>query len=237
MNLSNLKLITFDATNTLIKFRLPPWQLYINVAKDHGFYGTEDDVRNKMLESYKLMCKTHPNYGKTSIGWEKWWSQLVQITLRDYLPASADLNAVANKLISEFKTARCWRIADGSVKLIDHFRKLNITVGIISNFDPRLYDILQSLKLDKSFDFIVTSYETGYSKPDKKIFKKALKMCKNRVKPLQALHIGDDIHNDYEGAKAAGWQAVIVNPNVIFETPLESQRVFNSLEDLYSSII
>ncbi|XP_075990913.1 rhythmically expressed gene 2 [Anticarsia gemmatalis] len=236
MSLRNIKLITFDVTNTLLKFRMPPWQFYTVIAKDYGYKGTENEVKMKLKDNFEVMWEKHPNFGKTSIAWEQWWTEVVRMTLVDNLPANADINCIANKLINEFKTDKCWCVAQGGDILLSHLKKQNISLGVISNFDPRLNDILQNVGLFKYFDFVLTSYEIGYSKPDERIFKRAIEMCKHDLKPAEALHIGDDYDRDYQGARAAGWHAVLINSKITTETPPAPQHVFNSLEDLYATI-
>ncbi|KAG6446960.1 haloacid dehalogenase-like hydrolase domain-containing protein 3 [Manduca sexta] len=235
MSLQGIKLVTFDATNTLLKFRIPPWHFYTIVARDHGFKGSPDDVKTKMKDSFKLMWEKHPNFGKDTITWEGWWRQLVKLTLKDHLPASADVATLADTLINEFKTKRCWCIADGGDNIICSLRKQGVSVGIISNFDPRLDDILKNLNLHDVFEFILTSYKSGFSKPDKRIFEYALKLCKQPVEPNEALHIGDDLQKDYEGARSAGWHALLVTTNLP-EKPPAKDHVFNNLEQLSLAI-
>lgn len=234
--LSKIKLVTFDVTNTLLKFKLPVSQYYAMVAQDYGFKGTQEDVKTKFKKSFNYMCEQHPNFGKKSIKWENWWCRVVTMTLKDNLPSSANFDAIAHKLIDEFKTDRCWECADGGHKLIDHFKSLGIAVGVISNFDPRLNEILQNVSLHKHFDFIVTSYETGYSKPDERIFKSAIDKCiSSSVTPSEALHIGDDVVKDYEGARMAGWHALLVNPKTQ-QSKASQKHIFKNLNELSSAI-
>lgn len=236
MSLNGIKLITFDATNTLLKFRVPAWQYYTLVARDYGFTGNEDFVKGRLNDSYKTMWDKFPNFGRSLISWEEWWTEVVRKTFEGQLPASANVDNIANKLINEFKTSRCWCVAPAGDRLLGALRSQCITIGVISNFDPRLNEILQSVKLKNYFDFVLTSYQIGYSKPDKRIFKHALKQCKTLVSPSEALHIGDDEKKDYEGAKAAGWHAILISSRFKTEKPPAMEHVFSNLEELSISI-
>lgn len=236
MSLQGIKLITLDATNTLLKFKIPPWQFYTIIAQDYGFIGSEDDVKIKLSDNIKDMWRKYPNYGKSSISYEKWWSEVVKKTLQDHVPVATNLDIIANKLIDEYKTSKCWCIADGANELIDVIKNsLNVEIGVISNFDPRLNEIMRNLDLIHKFHFILTSYDVGYSKPDERIFTSALKITKKDIKPYEALHVGDDLEKDYKGARAAGWHAILVNPNET-NIPQESHCVFKNLSDLCSAI-
>lgn len=233
MSLNKIKLVTFDATNTLLKFRVPPWHQYMVVARDYGFKGTEHEVRYRFKDSFKLMSHKYPNFGKSNIDWSTWWTQVVRLTFEGQLPETADVDSIANRLIDEFRTPKVWSIADGANKLLYLLCSRGISVGVISNFDPRLHDILQSMGIANYFDFIITSYECGYSKPDGKIFKIALKRCAARPTAIESLHIGDDLKKDYVGARAAGWNAILVTEGLLIsETPPAQHHVFTNLEKL-----
>lgn len=235
MGLKGIKLVTFDITNTLLNFRMPPWQYYTVVAKEYGFQGKDDALKDKVKRNTKYLWEKYPNFGKSSILWEEWWTRLVEMSIKDHMPVCTDLRGIARKIIDDYRSAKCWRIAEGGDMLIEHLKKSGITVGVISNFDPRLYEILKCIKWDKKFDFILASYDIDYIKPDKKIFKCALDKCQG-AKPSQALHIGDDVAKDYEGAQAAGWHALLVNPTMNSETPPAPQHVFSSIDNLYKTI-
>ncbi|KAL0851848.1 hypothetical protein ABMA28_000147 [Loxostege sticticalis] len=236
MSLKGIKLITFDATNTLLKFRVPPWQYYTVIARDHGFTGSEEMVRGRLLDSYKIMWDKYPNFGRSKISWEEWWTRVVKKTFEGHLPSSANVDNIAAKLIDEFKTSKCWSVAPAGDRLLCVLQSRGKTVGVISNFDPRLKDILQSVKIKDYFDFILTSYQIGYSKPDERIFKHALEQCEKLVKPSEALHIGDDVNKDYQGAKAAGWHALLVADKIESEIPPALGHVFKNLEELCLAI-
>lgn len=236
MPLSGIKLVTFDVTNTLLKFRKPPWEHYANVAKKYGFNGEGISIKKKLLNNYNVMSKQYPNFGKDSISWQQWWSKIIEMTFQGELPPDANIDMISEKLINDYKTPNCWQIVEGSEDLIRLFKQFNVTIGVISNFDPRLHEILLNLNINKYFEFILTSYEIGVCKPDKKFFEIAQAKCKNCIKPSECLHIGDDISKDYEGAKGAGWHALLITNELNSVKPqMLTKTVFN-LKDLCTSI-
>lgn len=237
MALKGIKLVTFDATNTLLKFRIPPWEFYATVARDYGFKGTGHDLKQRMLDNLQVMSRKFPNFGRDTIKWHEWWRRVVKATFHGQLPPFiTNLDSLADHLIDEFKTTKCWTCAEGGDDLLRILKNRQITIGVISNFDPRLHDILQNTNLSKSLDFVSTSYEIGFSKPDIRIFKDALDKCKLRVKPSESLHVGDDVRKDYMGARTSGWHALIVANDLDTETPPASQHVFKSLDKLALAI-
>jgi FMN phosphatase YigB (HAD superfamily) len=69
-------------------------------------------------------------------------------------------------------------------------------------------------------DFVVQSYDVGHEKPDRRIFDAATSLLSQTLADegkgvstddFEKLYIGDDVENDYFGAKAAGWDAALVD--------------------------
>lgn len=233
MYLKGIKLVTFDATNTLLKFRTPPWEYYALIAEKYGYKGKGNNLKGQLLNNYKIMNEKYPNFGKCSISWKKWWTEVVKRTFYNQIP-DTNLDVVAQILIEEFKTIKCWSKAQGCDNLINLLKQSGITIGVISNFDPRLHDILENVNLVDSLKFVITSYEVGFSKPDKRIFEYAQLKCNLNLLPSECLHIGDDLQKDYEGARNAGWHSVLISDNI--QEYEKSVLVFKSLEKLCETL-
>jgi putative hydrolase of the HAD superfamily len=79
---------------------------------------------------------------------------------------------------------------------------------IVSNWDCSLPDWLGPPGLMKLVDGVVTSADVGAAKPDPRVFRRALALA--GVGADGAVHVGDSLDNDLEGARAAGIRAVLV---------------------------
>jgi HAD superfamily hydrolase (TIGR01509 family) len=79
---------------------------------------------------------------------------------------------------------------------------------VVSNWDCSLTDVLGGLGLLPLFDAVVTSAEVGASKPDARIFRAALAAA--RCDAAEAVHVGDSVVNDIEGARGAGIRALLL---------------------------
>jgi len=82
-------------------------------------------------------------------------------------------------------------------------------LGIVSNWGWCLPYICRQLGLAKYFDFILASSRAGCAKPHPGIFQRAVAIA--GVAPAQALHVGDSIYADVNGARAAGLDAVLLD--------------------------
>ena len=79
---------------------------------------------------------------------------------------------------------------------------------MVSNWDCSLADWLEPLGLLEHVDGVVTSADVGAAKPDAAMFERALALA--GVEPAEAVHVGDSVENDVEGARAVGIRAVLV---------------------------
>lgn len=65
------------------------------------------------------------------------------------------------------------QVSSGAFPAVQRLRKGGIKTAIISDFDTRLRELVQSYGLDRAFDQIICSAEVGAEKPDPKIFLEA----------------------------------------------------------------
>lgn len=242
--LSHFRLITFDVTDTLLKFKSSPGKQYAKIGAMYGVLGDNKTLSDNFKVNWRKMTTEHPNFGLHSgIGWENWWKKIVHDTFKDSVINVKDkqLDTIAQQLIHIYKTSTCWQHCHGALNLLSYIRSKDIPMGIISNFDPRLNEMLSNVKLKHFFNFVLTSYEFGAEKPDKMIFEGAMSVSKiNNLKPDECLHIGDKPLLDYYGAKNSGWHAILINnPDEIKKKhpELDSQHLYTSLYHLHKYFI
>ena len=79
--------------------------------------------------------------------------------------------------------------------------------------------VAREMGLDTLADFVVTSGEIGMGKPHPPIYLAAL--ARANANPSQAVHVGDSVTGDIEGAMAVGITPIYINryPNTPPETP------------------
>ncbi|KAJ8876388.1 hypothetical protein PR048_020833 [Dryococelus australis] len=208
------RLVTFDVTGTLLKFRMSPGEKYAEVAANFGLKVEPRVLTNNFRTHFRDMCRRHPNFGHTTgLGWKKWWTSVVVETFSSSEKQKINehvLKTIAETLIEDYKSCDCWVVTDGSVSALSRFKESGMHLGVVSNFDSRLENVLESTDLIKYFDFVLGSYAVGHEKPSARIFNSALQSIPGAVQPNQALHVGNDPVLDFQGARNAGWNAVLV---------------------------
>jgi len=101
-----------------------------------------------------------------------------------------------------------WKLFPDVVPTLRELRSLGLELGIVSNFDSRLFNVLRGLSIADLFDTITISSLAHAAKPSPKIFELALEQ--HAVEPGEAMHVGDSVRDDVEGATKAGLRAVLL---------------------------
>lgn len=92
---------------------------------------------------------------------------------------------------------------------LEELRDRGFRLGLISNFETWLDDLLGDLGLNEFLEVSVISGREEYEKPHPMIYRLALE--RGGIDPRQALHVGDSPISDYDGAREAGMQAVLLD--------------------------
>jgi putative hydrolase of the HAD superfamily len=98
---------------------------------------------------------------------------------------------------------------DDVAAAMDILRLQGLTLGLISNMNQRGNELTESLGLDPYLDFAVTSLDVGAEKPHPPIFRAAL--ARAGVRPDEAVHVGDQVASDVEGARSVGIHPVLLD--------------------------
>jgi REG-2-like HAD superfamily hydrolase len=203
--------VTFDVTNTLIHSpRLG--ELYAEVLGRHGVTVTPAEAARLVREVWQeLACRAEPGHDRFTShpgGPRGWWKRFLE-RMCEHLEAPPPSPFAAAELFHRFATPEAWEVFPEVPGVLAALRDRGLRLGVVSNWDPRLPDLLESLGLAQSFDAIVYSSEVGVEKPDPRIFRSALDRL--GVPPEAALHVGDGKVEDAEGAAAAGLHALLLD--------------------------
>ena len=206
--------VFFDAVGTLFGVRGSVGQVYRDIAQNHGVTVDAAVINRAFYDSFKASppC-TFPGVDVLEVPQleQQWWSTIAQQTFdrAGVLNQFEDFSSFFSDLYVHFETAKPWSVYPDTVPTLEKLRSLNISLGVLSNFDSRLYKVLRALNLADFFESITISTEAGVAKPDPKIF--AIALAKHQCEPANAWHIGDSRQEDYEAAIAAGLRGVLLD--------------------------
>lgn len=237
-----LKLCTFDVTNTLLKFKMTVGEQYAKVGRIYGVDRDPAQITAAFQQHWKVMNTDYPNFG-CSVGLtsQDWWRRIIHKTFSvdDGRLTSKQLDCITSHLYDIYKNNVCWELVPGALPLLQHLKKKNVSMGVISNFDERLESVLSAYDINSYFNFVIASYVVRVAKPDKKIFDLALTYSPG-IMTSNALHIGDDIKLDYEAAKNAGWNALLIcdkNKKMNLPQDIDLSEVVEDITQIESHIV
>ncbi len=206
------EVIFFDAAGTLIEVRGSVGEIYNRVAREFGFEAEPSALQQNFARAFRLQPPMAFPVGipePTLRELEKdWWRNLVKAVFAD-LRSFPRFDEFFDELFERFRRREFWRVYDDVEPTLAELKQRGLKLGVISNFDSRLYGVLRACKLSRFFDSVHISTQAGAAKPDPAIFQAALNH--HGVEPKQAWHVGDGLREDVEGALAAGLKAFLID--------------------------
>jgi putative hydrolase of the HAD superfamily len=115
---------------------------------------------------------------------------------------------VEGNLVEPLLASLRFRAYPDAAPALRELRARGTRLVVVSNWDVSLHERLAETGLAELVDGAVASAELGHAKPDRAIFEHALGLA--GAAPETALHAGDTLEADVEGALAAGLRAVLV---------------------------
>ncbi|KAK4811486.1 hypothetical protein QYF61_010385 [Mycteria americana] len=205
-----LRLLTWDVKDTLLRLRQPVGESYAAEARAHGVRVQPEALGQSFREAYGAQSRLFPNYGRgQGLSSQQWWADVVKQTFRlSGVHEDGVLTLMAESLYRDFCSARNWEVLPGASETLSRCCQRGFCMGVVSNFDNRLENILSQCNLRHHFEFVLTSEDAGFAKPDGRIFEKALRL--SGVPPEQAAHVGDDYTRDYRAARAVGMHSFLL---------------------------
>ncbi|MEE9217812.1 MAG: HAD-IA family hydrolase [Acidobacteriota bacterium] len=202
--------VFFDVGNTLLHVHPSVGELYASVAKRHGAQLEPGRLQEQFDAAWEKMTSGVPRgvnrYRRHPGGEIGWWQDVVQQTFEG---TGFDPGEHFQDFFDTFSAAGAWRAYPDTHEALADLRQRGVMLGVISNWDSRLPMLLEATGLRRYFSLIVCSSAEDIEKPAMEIFRRAARRCGLGV--AQALHVGDRLLEDYQGATRAGLQALLVD--------------------------
>lgn len=159
--------VTLDALGTIYKFREPIATQYIKVARECGLRAPidEKDLMSAFKTSFMEISSEYPNHGKGQLDNPRaWWKSLTNDAFRKVVNEDEIPEELAGALYTRFSSSAGYELYPDALPFFSSMRQLKeqywrpldplIFIGIISNGDPRVKPVLQSLGLRVGFESI-----------------------------------------------------------------------------------
>jgi putative hydrolase of the HAD superfamily len=204
-----IRVVTFDAAGTLIRLLQPPGRTYAETARLFGYSLDADRVQEGFRNTWKTFAPPPESAGPRPDDDRDWWRELVARTMDSAGYRIAPFDEYFAAVYQTFARPDVWELFPDVAPILTELRRLRIRLGIISNFDRRLFDILGHLHVRDAFEQVIVSSEIGIRKPAARIFRVAAQRFD--VELSEILHVGDERESDFSGARAAGLEALLVD--------------------------
>jgi putative hydrolase of the HAD superfamily len=204
-----IRAVFFDAVGTTLLPAASIAATYREVGSRHGAELDESIIRARLRLSFEKQEQLD-----RQVDWrtneerevERWRS-----IVRETLAETANQDACFADLWEWFRLPSAWAIAPQTGLVLHTLARRGLTLGMASNFDARLTGIVSAFaELAPLADRCVISSLIGWRKPSHEFFQEVI--ARADCTPSEVLFVGDDVRNDFEGARRAGMQAVLFDP-------------------------
>lgn len=203
--------IFLDAVGTLFGVKGSVGAIYSEIARQHGVEVAPAVVDRAFLQAFRAAgTPAFPGRDPSELQAKEftWWLKVASQTFKQagVFHQFSDFSIFFSDLYNCFATAHPWFVYPDVPPALKRWQQMGIQLGILSNFDSRIYAVLDALKLSAYFSSVTISTEVGAAKPDPHIFTIALQ--KHHCLPQLAWHIGDRYEEDYQPARAIGMRGI-----------------------------
>lgn len=219
------KIIYFDLDNTILDFNK-----------------SEEFALKKIFEFLKLNFKDEYLNIYKPIN-EKWWrlfsegkfpKDVIVVKRFQEFFETININLDNYEEISKFYLKALSNAAffiDGAEEFLKTIKEKGIRMAAITNgVESVQQNRAKIAKLNRFFEFILTSEKVGKPKPEPDIFYFAEKLSK--VPLSKSVYVGDNIETDYEGAKRANLDFILFDPENKFNVNIKKAKNFSELYEL-----
>ena len=204
-----LRAVFLDIGDTVMRPN-PSWEHVYKMAFEE--FGVDVDIDE--LHAALRAAYHHGGWGMEG-GFEPTEETSFQRTVQIDAAAIAELGldpmpeAFYRRLSELFMVTSHWHIFPDAYPALEALQERKLVVGAVSNWVWNLPELLHALDLVRHFDFIAASARIGFEKPHPRIFQWALQQA--GVEPASAIHVGDHLDADVQGAAGVGITGVLID--------------------------
>ncbi|MBI4360543.1 HAD family hydrolase [Candidatus Micrarchaeota archaeon] len=194
--MSKVTVIVFDLWNTLVYNTCTPTLPQL-VKQELGLSALS---HREFVRHYDESFCLHPG--------TEFEEALGELARRCNVPLAAEKRAKLRQAMEALLD--CVDAFADTMPTLEKLRRQGYKLAVLSNTTYLgLEYALQKVPLHDAVDEIITSYDESVIKPDPRMFLAVQKRFD--VRPSEILMVGDNLHNDVQAARDAGWHAVHVD--------------------------
>lgn len=204
-------IVFFDAGETLLHPDPSFHELFCEVARRGGHDVSPDDLHavQQRLAPHLVELANETGIAAPSLNARDsvtYWGHLYRRLLGELGISDESL---VEQLYATFSSTSSYRLFDDVLPTLRELNEIGFRLGLISNFEEWLEEMLVELEVGHLFDVSIISGLEGMEKPDPEIYRRAV--TKAGVDPARSVHIGDSPANDVEPAREVGIMPVLLD--------------------------
>jgi putative hydrolase of the HAD superfamily len=204
-----IEAVFFDAGETLLSPN-PSWSdIAVDVLGSRGHTLTVEQMRlawRHVGDHFTDAAEAGVMFSVSHEASKKFWTKLYLDQL-EFL--GIDDEGAALVLYETFSNPENYRLFDDTLPAITALKERGVKVGVISNFESWLRDMLARFDLLDLFEVVAISGDLDLEKPDPRIFEWAMREMGTR--PDVSLHVGDSPNFDAQPAHDLGMTGVLLD--------------------------
>lgn len=205
--------VFFDVGNTLLTPAVPESEVLVAAVASLGATVDAELVRQSIPRMYQYYEQMYE--ADNSIWASEDRATSIWLTMYEYLCNLIGIPQLAPEVArlgyERFLDPRSWKPFDDVMPTLEALRARGIRMGLISNWDSSLENIVNGVGLGAYFDVLISSSVVGLHKPQPEIFLLALEEA--GATAHETLHVGDHLQADIGGAAAVGIAPVLIDRN------------------------
>jgi REG-2-like HAD superfamily hydrolase len=210
--LASVEAVFFDADGTLLTFSAPVALQYAQVLKRFDMILDVDILDQTIRIVWQRMYGQYLNEAngfQTSADREYAFWQTFFYTVCKEVGCNAVPDTAFDAIYTHFATLAARPLHQDAHAVISALKATGLSVGILSNHDARIKQLISASSIAPLLDVIFTVTDTGFKKPSQNAFRHVEHFT--GLEPRALLYVGNDYCCDYQGARAAGWQAFLID--------------------------
>lgn len=225
--------VFFDIGGTLLFADPPVPDVFARVARRLGYGITVRDVEPCMADVDAFYEDEYMRDGDFWCVHERAvqiWLDMYSM-MADYCGITEGVPELAQAVYDEYLLPENWSLYPDVEACLKGLKRRGFRLGVISNWDATLENLIRSLGLLPYFDEVIASAAVGSRKPHRAVFEIALERM--GVTADEAVHVGDLPEADGDGANTAGIRPIIIDrKNALSDCPYERVTVLSDLVSL-----
>lgn len=208
---SSIRAVFFDLYDTLVGFDPPREVVQARAMEPFGFVVDKIGIDAGYAMADALMAEQTAQAPLSDLSPEaqsSFFQRYEQLILRG-AGHEVDLHKAGEVWKAVRRQEYGFALYEDVIPALNSLQSGGYVVGVITNMSQLGQDVAERMGFRDSVDFTLSSMDVGASKPDPQMFRAALEQA--GVEAAAAVHVGDQIETDIEGARRAGINPILID--------------------------